>query len=1563
MKFNPIQASSEITNTYKSYLRTIFKLNDQNYQRQFIQEIEKEDCISKGPYLDVTNSFLKGKSIQDLISTQYFSPSMSQIFTDQLDRPLYFHQEQAILKILERKNVIVSTGTGSGKTETFLLPIINDLCKSIDDGEEPFGIRAMLIYPMNALANDQIERLRNILSSYPQISFGSYTGQTKETYKEALLEYQELNDRKSPKENELISREQMKRTPPNLFITNYAMLEYLMLRPDDSIFFDDKYACNWRFIVLDEAHVYRGTTGIEVAYLLRRLKARLKNQDLQFILTSATLGIEKDNKEVANFGRNLCNCEFEESSIIRATREEINFNGTLQKYDVTFYSSIAALINRDKDENEIIKEIQHFFPDTYRSNQSLSDLLYEIVIRDSNYLLIKEELVEPKAISSLVSKTGWTNQQIADFVTVASKARKNGSSLFDARYHMFVKATESVFVTLAPSSKLFLERRKTFSENEMTFCVFEIGICNACNAIYLLGKEEDGKLVQASGYSKTNDRSVYLLKEKVNIDDDDHPLEEEKIEFNESRICARCGHIRKATSQQFCEHKTEFEIPVIKVETKNEDGVLRKCLACEAFNAWGIIRRFFTGQEAVTSVLGTVLFQVLPSTYYLEIKQENPEDPFGFEHSEINETIEKKFDAKQFLAFSDSRQEAAYFATYFDESYRNILYRRIIIEGINHSKENGININIVDFVEELYEIISENFVETDRDDLKIIAWQAIMKELVDYNSSNSLNSVGLFGITIDESNFSPLGKVPLTKYELQSIAAIFIIGMMAEGAVRCPEHLSEAEKAFYLNNGYESQFTKTQSDSQRKLKAFSPTRINGMNKRLDYIRRLFAKLDMDENQRSHDKDFLELFFENFLIKKGILKYTNLQHSSGYTVDVNKLQISINPEWFCCNKCNKVTTFNVRNVCPTYQCTGSLEPINMKERMHDNHYYSIYQNLDIRNLRVFEHTAQIAKEKAYEYQKNFSRKKIDVLSCSTTFELGVDVGSLETVFMRNMPPSPANYAQRAGRAGRKIQSTAYALTFCNRSNHDFTFFRDPIRMIRGEIKPPFFDIANNKIALRHIFASTFGFFWKKYPEYFNRTEQLFATSDQTTKTGYMQMNEYLSEKPDDLRDFCTEFLPPELSKQFDVDSFGWKNQFITNEPISDDQALMPFTRAKLEYESEFEEIKDQFKRAQENEKFTLCNRLKERMNTYKHEPVIAFLSRKSVLPRYGFPVDTVELQLHENNPTVQLQRDLQIAISEFAPDSQVIADGKLITSRYIRKIHERLWKMYSYFQCKNCNSISVEVYDPDKGITACNRCGSTETIPNGKGVFIVPEHGFISDDKTKIPGLIKPEKTYRGAISYIGPEIMNYSDNPIGSLSLRVIAERQDKMAVINNSSFYICEKCGYSKLDKMEFGPFITNCKHEDPKGYCCPGKRLERRALGYTFDTDVVQFRFLYPNIDSYETAQSVLYAIITGSCHYLQVEENEIAGCTQFVHTDDYQGYSLVFYDRAAGGAGHVRRMSNGDNLKGILTEAYNLVSNCSCGEDSSCYSCLRNYNNQSVHDILDRGKAMRFLDNMNR
>ena len=478
MAFNIIDASKKISEKYRRYLKTMFDIKDSDYKSIFESRLEDNKVFEKGPYLDVTNSFSKGKNLEDLINEGLISSEFREL--DRLYKipNLHYHQEEALRKAINGQNLIVSTGTGSGKTECFLLPIINELLREKENGTLDDGVRALIIYPMNALANDQIDRLRKTFIDYPDITFGCYTGQTKNHDKTtayskgAIDQYIELNGKRiddvrlqKPLKNERLSRDSMKKNPPHILITNYAMLEYLMLRPEDNVFFNGPGAKSWKFIVLDEAHTYTGSTGIEVSMLLRRLIAKLNNKNLQFILTSATLGNEKSNDDVIEFANKLCSVEFKKENIIRAKRIELKQEEVRYELDNDFYSFTEKLIEDGYDDSYIIEQIENKYKFGI-CKTTLDEYLYDLLIKDCTFWKVKNFLESPMSVKSISEHLNWSEEDVSTFVEVASRANKNGSKLFDSRYHMFLRATEGVFITLAPHKDLFLNRKdKVYSDN------------------------------------------------------------------------------------------------------------------------------------------------------------------------------------------------------------------------------------------------------------------------------------------------------------------------------------------------------------------------------------------------------------------------------------------------------------------------------------------------------------------------------------------------------------------------------------------------------------------------------------------------------------------------------------------------------------------------------------------------------------------------------------------------------------------------------------------------------------------------------------------------------------------------------------------------------------------------------------------------------------------------------------------------------------------------------------------------------------------------------------------
>lgn len=1551
MAFSPVNASKDITNKYTRYLSTIFSLADPDFQSLFEKQL-KDTPFSKGPFLEVTDAFVKGPTILELIENGELPLSFERLGFH-TNRPLYQHQVDSLRKLSAGHNAVVSTGTGSGKTESFLLPVLRELVIQRNEGNLCPGVRAMLIYPMNALANDQIERLRELLRDYPEITFGSYTGQTAEEYKEALVGYQNLNDGKKPLPNELICRKQMKENPPHILITNYAMLEYLMVRPDDSVFFQPRHTQYWKYIVLDEAHVYKGSTGIEVSMLLRRLKARLGKPNIQYILTSATLGSEDDNDSVAMFAQNLCDSPFFAEDVIRAKRVHLEQPADCDEVNEAFYDKIAALISCDASEERISEAIHEFYPNAASDHM---EALYRIAYRDAFYWRLRAYLKKPRTVREIMREIGCAEKRLTDFVTVVTRAVHNGAKLFDARYHMFLRAAESVFVTLAPRKQLFLESRKTWVENDQTYKVFEIATCNHCHAMYILGKESEKHILEQETFMPDQEpRFAYLIAKTANDSDDEHMLEDAGQTVEAYELCTVCGALSRPGGKKYCSHN--HSIIVQKVSLKEGTQRLTKCAACENVSNTGVLRQFFVGQEAVTSVVGTSLFENLPSYKVTYQKTKAQDDDWGFDDApETEEEIRQDVGAKQFIAFSDSRQAAAFYATYLDQTYQNIVYKRLVVETLAKREYAGKGKCLDDFVEDLIGQF-EYYGMAKNQSVRKEAWKAALHEAMDNNGVTSLHNMGLIRFDIMGDQIVGNKKFGLSQGEMHEICALFTDWMMYEGAISYPETMNRDERTFYAHNGIEHEYTLSDANQKTATLSFLPSRVGAKNKRLDYLEKVLKKKGtLPENGVS---GLLEAIWKRFFAcdkESGLL----IGKNGTYRIQSEKIFVSRPGQLYRCKKCHRITVHNVENVCPAYCCDGELEMFDPNVSFADNHYYRLYREMEIRPLRVVEHTAQLDKETAYEYQQQFKRKELDILSCSTTFEMGVDVGSLETVFMRNVPPSPANYAQRAGRAGRSMYSAAFALTFCNKSNHDFSFFRDPVRMIKGRIDPPVFNTENPKIAIRHVYATAFSFFWKQYPEMFSQASVFME------ENGVEQFSAYLKSEPEDLKQNLRDFLPQNLIRLFDVDHFGWVQGLI-----GEDGAL---TIAAEEYAETLQRLREAKDAVIEEDRMGV-DAYTQRIHVFQRERILAYLARKNIFPKYGFPVDTVEMTIFDRKSTrrtgLQLQRDLTSAISEYAPGSQIVANGKLITSRYIRKRPDRSWKMSRYHICQQCGDLNLSFYEEGSADlvgtrTQCQNC-EAELEHSRAGVYLIPEFGFEADgNDIRKPGLKKPVRTFRSEVSYIGGAMGDDEEiYPIGNAAVHVRAGKAEEMAVLNRSRFFVCQSCGYTELDEKRFSPYMSK-KHRTASGRQCGNNKLQNFSLAYRFETDVLTLRFTGMEITTQEQALSLLYGILEGASRALEVERNDIAGCLKwFWNEDSGRGnYGLVFYDKTPGGAGHVLRMQNPKMLEKVLRETLDVISGCTCGGselDTSCYSCLRNYYNQKHHELLQRMYVVQYLKEM--
>lgn len=1577
MGINALEVSENIKKTYINYLTTTFEFENEDLMDQFKAKLKEENFIVKGPILDITPTFDKGKSINELIEEGVLSQEF--IKADfHLNRKLYKHQEKAIRKIKNGRNIIVSTGTGSGKTESFLLPILNHLFEEKEKGTLNPGVRALILYPMNALASDQLKRLRGLLKKYPEITFGSYTGEVKEKYTEALDDYKNIHGFE-PLKNELISREQIKKEPPNILITNYSMLEYLLLRPEDNTLFSGEYGKCWKYLVIDEAHMYSGAKGIEIAMLLRRLQVEIDKlgKGMQFILTSASLGSGKeDYPKIAEFGSKLCSSSFEVEDIIEAERIETIHDEYL-KYPVEIYEEIWKLI---KNENLNLKNLEELFLkyNIYHkyAYKDEKEFLFEVFSRDERIYKIKNILKNnyyPLKVAVKKVDESLKIETLIAIIEIANKAVKDDEVLIPGRYHMFARALEGAYLTLKPALKLHLTPQISYNYNNKKYQSFEIGVCQNCKKVYIIGKQvEDGeyeKITIVKNYLEDLGKVNYYLLESLedteNFEDADESIDiGEKLELEKYQLCACCGRIHIANGKEFCDCGKENYVTVTKVSTKTQDGKLHKCISCGKFSPINsIVRKVVAGTEASTSVLLDNLYKNIidnkdseETKKIIELK-ENDDDFFDIDFEETDESTDKSPEEencniiksnKQILAFSDSRQNAAYFATYFDSTYDKLLRRQLLVSILKNERNEIEKYTAKDLINALSLSFRKYYdrKEFTEKDIEKEAKKTVLYEFMGIDGKNGLEDIGILtfkNVLKPKNNF--LKNYGLTLEDIPILIDILLYGVRKVGAV-ISNGISDAEWEEYFQNvsRHTSFSCEESSEKHSSLKRWIAIK---KNQRKEYL----EKLGVDP---LHIDKILKGIFSSLIKANVLVEEKDSLGFSGYKINPDKFTLvsvfSSSHKYYRCKKCKKITPFNIKNKCHVYRCDGELEEISIKDLMKDNHYWKNYMNPYVQTIKVAEHTAQLEKDEAKKKQEDFIKGKINILSCSTTFEVGVDVGELETVFMRNMPPSPANYVQRAGRAGRRLDSTAFALTYGSLKSHDFINFKNPERMISGKIAPPIFNVENYKIVKRHIYATALSQFWKDNKEFYGKEFIKFLNGGK----GIEKFKEYLNNNNNVLFDKITKIVPKNMEELLGLKEWKWVEELVNSK---EDGRLDLVAK---EFLNDIQQYREIYENLIKNRQTKYIDYINKNLRLMENRKLIEVLSRGNIIPKYGFPVDTVKLSVRDKE--VDLNRDLQQALLDYVPDSEIIANGKIYKSRYVKYMPNKALDRYEYRICKNCNQITRVKKFVNEDLEYCGNCGEElKKYWEYSSEYRIPVFGFVAEDDSKKAGIKKPERTARIEKFYVGNS--NKIETEVKKLNIKNVNfelrfSKSDKMAIIGMGKgfgFLICPTCGYGEvitdlnsIEKKRVKPHKTSAGKEC-KTY------LERTDLGYEFETDVVLIHTMALDRIPKEDESSVLYSFLEGMSRALSIERNDIDGCFYGISDKRY----LVIYDKVPGGAGHSKRLLNPEELEKTLEKAYSIVKNCNCGEETACYSCIRNYNNQWYHEELSRKKAIKFYE----
>lgn len=1620
--------------------------------------LDQEGQLYRQPYIESSPAY---KAVPDGISIIDIPEWMKKFFSRLCDADLgvysspYEHQIKSLENYVKGKDLFVSTGTGSGKTECFMWPMVAKLASEAHDSPSLWkmrGVRTIIMYPMNALVSDQVSRLRKMIGDrggrFAEIfrescgencrrpQFGMYTGRTPypgphpvntqdkklastlkkmafpnnengQKYFDKLADEGKIPAKKDMEkfianlkasqhitdleDAELITRFEMQNVCPDILITNYSMLEYMLIRPREEKIWTDTIewlnadSKNKLLFIIDEAHMYRGSSGGEVALLLRRLFHRLgiKRDRVQFILTTASMpsSTEKDRIAVKKFAADLTAAENgEEFAYLTGVTETIS---ELGKLDIPFSRIAETDIDKiESVDDDRLKELNRFWngiinaPASFEKEEDAYEWMYDHLTEYRPFKLLFEAC-RGKAVSlaELADKIFPEQKKedglnaISVLLAIAPLAKnRKGSVLFPARMHMLFRGIQGIYACTNEHcqnshSDGSLTLGKVWIEDGHMVCpecgseVYELYNDRRCGALFFKGyifNKDIGKSGYLWHYPGVLMHSNQMREIHLYI-----PREGEKVKAgsteNKVRPCylnTKNGFIyfkddKYASDPDyrklyFCDYPEEGRPPVI---------TFTRCPHCQ--------RNFSRMQLTSFNTRGNQAF------YNLIKAQFEAEPPV---HGKDGDPEHLPNQGRKVLLFSDSRQQAAKLARDMSEISERQAGMQLFISAINLMQQNSSEENsklnkLYDFIcviagEKRIRMFSGDDRQKFQDDSEKCAkayrssqrHQRRYKASLDFvNAPDSMNELLLKFFAGGYNTFYDLALCWLEPTEEKEIALFDAL---------------DDEENFDFNMTHDEFIELFNAwvmwilDSNMALGTLITTDIR------ENVRNLYGRLNYgvkkDDKFSSNIRDIMGWkkgsAEENILsekLKEKFLGSSNENIDRKY-INLEAVQPVYNPnhKWFICDKCSGITPFPLKGRCPS---CGSK---NIRE-MIDSDYHAlefwrkpmteVINGKPIRIIDTEEHTAQLSHKderdelwsKTEQYEMRFqdlieeNETPVDVLSCTTTMEVGIDIGSLVAVGLRNIPPMRENYQQRAGRAGRRGSNLSTIVTYCEGGPHDSQYFRDPVPMLRGDPRRPWIDVESEKLLYRHISIIVF--------------------------------EEYLAKKQESLDEkSASEFL------EEDLDQFV---KYASAFQVEKGDLLLPEKNA-FNRTTFIEMISDDLKRMKE--------KLNEHPELFKNDngskSMLDALYEDGMIPTYSFPKNVVSTYVMDHNGKVkyEVQRGLDIAISETAPGRGIVVDKQTY------KIGGLYYPGSSWK--KMVSPASTYIDDPNymKEIICCDECGWFGLADENKNTTCCPFCGSTKLKRSK--PMLRPwgfapvngEATPTAQLDeeYTRADIPEYSTLPdaeemkcVDGYKYLRSARRKNQRIIMRNTGigemgFTVCRECGAAvpSAEKEDLKKIGRPYKMIHPKK--CRHDYVVNVDLGYDFITDMLVLEFALnsdqlnvkkeDNLWLPRAAQSLAEGLRLSASTELDIEFSELVTGYRFRKNAKGVFADVYLYDNLSSGAGYSIAVSENINL--LLEKTKELLTNCNC--DSACSHCLKHYRNRFVHGILNRHAALDLL-----
>ena len=1641
MALNPIAYTENIVRSFLRYQLTAYPFADPGLHAQMRRLLSLDETraspLLKGPYVSLSRPFREGAPIDALVTESLLHPHLRERIPEEITH-FYSHQERAIRAIADGRTTLVSTGTGSGKTECFLYPIVSQCLNLRDESALP-GISAVIVYPMNALAEDQLMRLRGLLAG-TGIPFGIYVGKTPEREVDVAgarlragssrADYEARLERARregagetvyPPE-EVCSREMMRTAgrQPRILLTNVKQLELLLTRQRDIELFSD---ARLDYLVFDEAHTFTGALGAEAACLVRRLRAfcNAEPSHTTCIATSATIVDHQDPDAARNFaarffgvptGTVITVGEDYEAEIWSESR--FVPRGPSEDAAEVLDRCVAAVEEEDAAGGEVKAAYRSLSGETLDGDDWPAALhgalsCNELVFTLNEALDTPRPLEElPQALEDRVGRP-VTEAEILAWLTLGAAARRDARPLLRPVVHGFIRGIGGAVVSFSEDNQgprlwLAAEDEGSGKTKDQSRTHFPVTTCTTCGQHYYItfledftftGKTPGGGRAGSEGVSwprleeAQGGKRTILLDRLIGSSDDDEQSPHARTA--PLHFCRRCGaaHPQSVSRCLSCgEAGDTIHLHAIRQSGKNP-GRLTSCLSCGA-----TARR--------------------PGGRYRE--QARPVRAINVADVHVlTQDMVQHAQRRRLLVFCDNRQDAAFQAGWMKDHARRFRLRALMAEGIKVSPRSvGDLTAYLDDLLEADETLSRALVPEvwqvarregsggrhEQERRKYLRFQVLREVALSARQALGLEPWGRMKVEYAGLDASlpwiqeHAHELGISPERLRDGVASVLDYLRRKRALHDPEH--EIFTKYWMDGdreiqqGYLPDFLAPNGTKFKREAQEQPSLVTQWlsNQGDTTIRQIAKKWGVSAEAI---EPLLEGLFE-LLVERNLLAPVRLKGSRGrplpnlqgvYQVNADKLRLRPNRGIKRCRSCRRSTTQDVPyDRCIAWRCDGVLEwiredPDNYNLQLLDGAYSM---------LRPEEHTAMVPNEERERLENLFkgTSDAVNCLVCTPTLELGIDIGQLDSVLMRNVPPLPANYWQRAGRAGRRHRM-AVDITYCRPVSHDRAYFAEPSKLLAGKIDPPAFNLRNQVMVAKHVHATVIAGL-HHYCREAGRPEaereemrEVLHHSLPGRVEPYLFDGGQIRDAPFDfrkLRDLVQDNLVNLTTRVQHVFQQGWPEAdaavasptVLRNhvETLVDNlEVVISRLRRRLRWAMEqIGRLNARRERhgtlAPEDEAlFRRCDnfvkrikgRGRQRRQAEGHDDFNTFsvLAAEGFLPGYGLEVGSVvgwaDIPFWRTGAMdFSLPRPPATAIREYVPGNLIYANGhRFVARRFHRDPVEEHAEMPFY-----------EVSAEQQAVKSTNqREGSSlgghvlQTMAVCDVDLIHSSH--ISDEE---------ELRFQLGVAVHGLELGQHSGGRAfrwGSqqahlrrgMRLRLVNAGASATIAKGKFGYPVCTVCGQS------VSPLSSERQQEDFRK--SHEERCGRVPAPIGFHADAVADALSLRACDSKATAYSVLEALRIGAARILDMHMEDLQILViGYIDREEVDG---VLWDPMPGGSGLLDRLC--ERFEEIVEVAREVVDNCPAVCAASCIDCLQTFRNAYYHPFLDREIARERFD----